>query len=175
MPRSLYYPYMHRRLEHTLTRAIVRIAYPDAWEEGGQVYSGNTRHILGFILSEPSKEPSVGLILHYLYTRRDYEPSGHGGIRACYRRQGIARMLLESMLRDYEQEHVTFTIWGQELSKSNDLFDRFCNDWFKKMTYNPELFNTLLPHKWEQGIPAATSTASAKAFWDEKARSPVSF
>ena len=175
MPRSLYYPYMHRRLEHTLTRAVVRIAYPDAWEEDGKVYSGNTRHILGFILAEPSQDNSVGLILHYLYTRRDYAPNGTGGVQACYRRQGIAKALLESMMRDYKMDHITFTIWGQELVRSDSLFDRLVNEWFRDMTYNPELFNTLLPPHWERGVAAAPNSNYAKAFWDQKAHSPTDF
>lgn len=171
MPRSLYFPYVHRRLEHTLTRAIVRVAYPGAWEEDGKVYSGNTNHIVGFIVAEPS---SIGLITHYVYTRRDYSQKG-GRIEACYRQQGIARALLEGMLKDYDKDHVTFTLWGQELVKSPAFFDKVTKGWGSKMTYNPELFTTLLPPKWEQGITATLDSRMAVAIHQQKSHSPTSF
>jgi hypothetical protein len=170
MPRSLYFPYMHRRLEHTLTRAIVRVAYPDAVEENGQVFSGNTNHILGFIIAEPS---SIGLVLHYVYTRRDYVPKG-GGIKACYRRHGIAKQLVQGMMEDYKKDHIIFTLWGQEL-RDYEFTARLFGDWTNLCTYNPELFTTLLPPKWEQGIISNLNEDVTQAIRKTKADSPVDF
>ncbi len=176
MPRSLYYPYMHRRLEHTFTRAVVRIAYPEAWQDGERTFSGNTDHILGFIIADPSQDTSVGLILHYLYTRRDYSQHG-GAILGCYRKQGIAKKLLEGMMHDYNVDHVTFTIWGQELVKSDSLLDKLRGEWKHKMTYNCELFNTLLPFQWERGLKAHQHKTEdmAQAYADARKDIPVDF
>jgi len=171
MPKVLYFPYMHRRLEHTFTRAIVRVAYPESWEQNGKVYSGNTDHILGFVIADPTK---IGdLVIHYTYTRRDYEPTG-GGITACYRKQGIARKLVQGMMDDYRMEHIVYTLWGQEfrdpefehfvMTKNHDL-----------MTYNPELFTTLLPHQWERGAPSAVTTRQSEEMYKAKAYSPTKF
>ena len=171
MPRSLYYPYVHRRLEHTFTRAVIRVAYPEAWEENGKVISGNMKHILGFVIADPS---NIGLVLHYLYTRRDYAPKG-GGIKACYRRQGIAKKLMEGMIKDYEADHVIFTLWGQELVKSQTFFDKVTDEWSDKVTYNPELFTTLLPPKWEQGITATLDPQMADAYRQARVHVPVDF
>jgi GNAT superfamily N-acetyltransferase len=173
MPRSLFYPYVHRRLEHTLTRAVVRVAYPGAFEENGKVFSGNTNHIIGFIVAEPSEDPDVGLIMHYVYTRRDYSKKG-GRIEADYRRQGIARKLIEGMKEDYKMDHVTFTLWGQEL-RDPEFSGRLFDDWKNLCTYNPELFNTLLPPKWEQGIVQTLNEGMAKAFNKSRAQAPVAF
>lgn len=175
MPRGTYFPYMHRRLEHIFTRAVIRIAYPAAWEEKGQVYSGNRNHILGFIVAEPTKEPSVGLVVHYVYTRRDYSISG-GDIHACYRRQGVARKLVESMLRDYKQERITFTIWGQELLADDKMFEKVTKEWVHTMSYNPELFmSTMLPYQWERGIVGVADTRLAEGFHKAKAQIPTAF
>lgn len=171
MPRALYFPYMHRRLEHTLTRAVVRVAYPDAWEEDGKVYSGNSRHIIGFIVAEPS---NIGLVVHYVYVRRDYTPKG-GLVKACYRRNGIGRALLEGMLKDYKQEDVVFTVWGQELWQSEGFFDKVTKEWSHRLTYNPELFTTLLPHQWERGIVATLDPDVARAIHKTEGASPVRF
>lgn len=164
---------MHRRLEHHLTRAVVRVAYPEAWEENGKVFSGNTKFILGYIIGEPS---NVGLILHYLYTRRDYVPRG-GAVKSCYRRQGIAKKLLEGMMKDYDADHVVFTVWGQELVASWELMERVVKgDLAHKFTYNPELFmSTLLPQGWEQGIPATLNPDMAKALHKTKMYVPTAF
>lgn len=170
MPRSLYFPYMHRRLEHTLTRAIVRIAYPEAFEENGKVFSGNTNHVLGFIVAEPS---TIGLIMHYVYTRRDYAQKG-GAIKACYRGQGIARKLVDGMLKDYKQDHVVFTLWGQEL-KDPELSSKLFGQWKNLCTYNPELFTTLLPPQWEQGIANHMNEGVQQAVHRSKSEIPVSF
>jgi len=171
MPRSLYYPYMHRRLEHTLTRAVIRVAYPKAWEENGKVISGNLRHILGFIIADPS---DIGLVVHYVYTRRDYTPKG-GHIKACYRKQGIGKKLLESMVRDYKADHIVFTLWGQELLIDQEFFNKIMVENASLFTYNPELFTTLLPEKWERGIVATLNPEEAMAFNKAKAIGPVDF
>jgi hypothetical protein len=171
MPRALYFPYMHRRLEHTLTRAVVRVAYPDAWEEDGKVFGGNSRHIIGFVVAEPS---NIGLIVHYVYTRRDYAPKG-GTIKACYRRNGIAKRLVEGMLRDYQMDHIIFTIWGQEMWQSETFFQKVTEEWKDKLTYNPELFTTLLPYQWETGVAATLNPDVAKAIHRTKGISPVKF
>jgi GNAT superfamily N-acetyltransferase len=173
MPRSLFYPYVHRRLEHTLTRAIVRVAYPEAFEQDGKVFSGNTSHIIGFIVAEPSKDPAVGLIMHYVYTRRDYSKTG-GRIEADYRKQGIARKLVEGMKEDYKMDHVTFTLWGQEL-RDREFSSRLFDDWEPLCTYNPELFNTLLPLHWEQGVVQTLNEGAQKAINKSRARVPGQF
>ena len=170
MPRSLYYPYVHRRLEHTLTRAIVRVAYADAFEEDGKVFSGNTNHIIGFIIAEPS---TIGLVMHYLYTRRDYTRKG-GKVDACYRKRGIAKKLLQGMLDDYRMDHVIFTLWGQELRDPN-FSARLFDDWRSQCTYNPELFTTLMPPNWEQGIVSNLNMGVTTALHKTRAMVPTEF
>lgn len=151
MPKSLYFPYMHRMLEQHLTRCVVRVAYPKEWEENGRVYHGNTRHILGFIVADVT---DIGLVVHYLYTRRDYGPKS--GIEACYRNQGIATELLTSMLEDFEQEDITFTIWGQDLIAFPELALKLEEI---EAIYNNCLWYTLMLPEWEKGLPSRTADA----------------
>jgi hypothetical protein len=175
MPKSLYYNYMHRRLEHIVTQAVVRVAYPDAYEEGGKAYSGNTRHIIGFIVADVT---NIGLVIHYVYTRRDYDLGGdnHGRPSLCYRKQGVARALVESMLRDYKiaPNEIIFTVHGQDLNRHKELDAKVRDEW--KMVYNPELFlSILLPDGWETGIVATLDPSEKRAIRQTEQYVPGAF
>lgn len=150
MPKALFYTYAHRALEHHLTRAVVKVAYPDTWEENGKTYSGNTRHIVGFIIADPTE---IGLVIHYVYTRKDYEPNS-ATVKGSYRMQGVARALVEGMMRDYECKEAIYTLRGQDVSAELELKEKVDKQWSHWLTYNHMLFWTLLPHEWEKGIVA---------------------
>lgn len=146
MPNRLYYTYAHRAWEHTLTRGIVRVAYSGAYEKDDVVISGNTRFILGFIVADVT---NIGLVVHYCNVRQDTDE--YGKVRATYRKQGIARRLVQGLLDDYRLKKVIYTQrtamfrrfvhFREKIDQQRDLFE-----------YNPCLFFTLLPPGWETGV-----------------------
>lgn len=167
MPSRLYFTYAHRIWEHHLTRCIVRIAYPAPHEEDGNVVSGDTRQILGFIVAEPS---NIGLVTHYLYTRLDYSTKKNRWV--SYRRQGIARKLVEGMMHDFDgalgRKEVVYTLMGSTVDKFPELGDKVYDTWSKVLTYNHPLFWSLLPDKWERGIQATLDPKLRGSFEDAK-------
>jgi len=163
MPKALFYTYAHRIWEHHLTRCIVRVAYPEAFEQDGKVISGNTRQIVGFIVAEPT---NIGLVVHQIYTRLDYNTSKFQW--HTYRRQGIAKKLLKSMMDDFGMDKVIYTMEGRTLTKFPAFMDKVYDDWGEWLTYNHCLFWSLLPPKWETGIHATLDPALNKAFREGK-------
>ena len=149
MPSRLYFTYAHRIWEHHLTRCVVRVAYPNPYEQDGKVVSGDTRQILGFIVAEPS---NIGLVIHYLYTRLDWSTRKKRWV--SWRRQGIAKKLVEGMMKDYGMDEVVYTLMGSTVDKFPELGDKVYDTWSKVLSYNHALFWTLLPDKWERGIEA---------------------
>jgi hypothetical protein len=171
VPNGLYYTYMHRILEHTLTRSVVRVAYPAAYEENGEVYSGNTGHIIGFIVADVS---AIGLIVHYVYVRTDY--TEHGMPELTYTGQGIARTLLDGMLKDYKMDHVVYTIRSPFFRRNPNFAHRIDFEERNKYTYNPFLLFTLMPHQWERGIVASLNETEMKKYREVQAEYvPVDF
>jgi hypothetical protein len=163
MPSRLYFTYAHRIWEHHLTRCVVRVAYPAAYEEDGEVISGDSRQILGFIVAEPS---NIGLVIHYLYTRLDYSTKKNRWI--SYRRQGIAKKLVEGMMEDFGMKEVVYTLMGSTVDKFPELGDKVYDTWSKVLTYNHPLFWSLLPDKWERGIEATLDPKLRGSFEDAK-------
>lgn len=151
MNPALYYSHMHRILEQHLTRCSVLIAYPKEWQEKDQVYHGNTRFILGFLIVEKA-QGSGGLIVHYLYTRRDMKK---GGIDACFRNQGIARTLIQTAMNRYETMNLNFTVWGADMVAFPELAAKVTDEY--KAVYNNFLFYIPLLHEWWKGLPARTT------------------
>ena len=148
MPNPLYYTYAHRGWEHHFVRCIVRVAYagPHLLDDD-TVKSGNTRHILGFIVAEVT---AIGLVVHYCNVRRDYDTQGR--ITADYRRRGIATKLIQSFMDDYGDMKVTYTNRTTMFRVHGDFRARVDDD--PKFEYNPCLWFTLLPPGWETGILA---------------------
>lgn len=154
MPSPLYFAYMHRAFEHHLTRCPVRLAYPESHEVGGEVRSGNPNHIIGVLVADPT---SIGLVVHYLGTRRDFDPE-IGEPSRCYRRQGIARTLVDSMFTDYGKgedavpRHMHYTV-RTPMFYRNPAFQKWVDHDMKgQITYNQFLFERFLPPQWETGL-----------------------
>lgn len=154
----LYYTYAHRIWEHHLTRCIVRVAYPEAYEREGKVISSRPDHILGFIVAEPT---SIGLVIHFTYTRADFV---HNLNRwRTYRKQGIAKKLLKGMMEDFGLNRAVYTLQGRSNRKQS--FREKLNEWSESwLSYNHMLFWSLLPPKWEAGIQATVDPVLNKAF-----------
>jgi hypothetical protein len=163
MPSRLYFTYAHRIWEHHLTRCVVRIAYPKAYEENGKVFSGDTRQILGFVVAEPS---NIGLVVHYAYTRLDYSTEKQRWV--SWRQQGIAKALIEGMMEDFDMEEMVYTLMGSTVDKFPELGDKVYGEWSRKLTYNHALFWSLLPPKWETGIQATLDPEMREAFQEAK-------
>jgi hypothetical protein len=163
MPSRLYFTYAHRIWEHHLTRCVVRIAYPDAYELEGNAVSGDTRQILGFIVAEPS---NIGLISHYVYTRLDYSTEKQRWV--SWRRQGIARALIEGMMKDFNMDEMIYTLMGSTVDKFPELGDKVYDDWSRVISYNHALFWSLLPPKWETGIEATLDPLLKESFQEAK-------
>lgn len=163
MPSRLYYTYAHRIWEHHLTRCVVRVAYPDAYNKDDMVVSGDSKQILGFIVAEPS---NIGLVIHYLYTRLDYSTRKKRWV--SYRRQGIAKKLVTGMMEDFGMDEVVYTLMGSTVDKFPELGDKVYGDWSRKLTYNHPLFWTLLPDKWERGVEATIDPKLRGAMQDTR-------
>lgn len=147
VPNALYYTYMHRALEHHLTRGLVRVAYQDAYQADGLTHGGNSRHILGFIIADVT---DIGLIVHYVNVRRDNDTLGK--IDRCWRGQGIAKKLVKGIMKEYDLKNVIYTMRSPMFRRN----ERFAHniDSNKRIQYNPFLFFTLMPPGWETGILA---------------------
>lgn len=171
MPKALYYTYAHRILEHHLTRAVVRVAYPEAWEEDGKTYSGNTRHIVGFIIADPSE---IGLVIHYVYTRVDYD-TRQKNVKGSYRQQGIAKRLVTSMMEDYGCDQAVYTLRGHDVDAEPWLKNKVDNEYLPWLTYNYMLFWTLLPPSWETGVMATLNPKMKDQIRLQEEYSPSNF
>lgn len=163
MPSRLYFTYGHRIWEHHLTRCVVRVAYPAAYEKDGEVFSGDSRQILGFIVAEPS---NIGLVIHYLYTRLDWSTKKNRWV--SWRRQGIAKKLVTGMMEDFNMDEVVYTLRGSTVDKFPELADKVYDTWSRKLTYNHPLFWNLLPPKWETGIEATVDPRLRESFQEAK-------
>jgi GNAT superfamily N-acetyltransferase len=148
---GIFHQYMHRAIEHTLMRAIVYVAYPSPEKViiGGQaaVQHSDSRRILGFMVADPT---DLGLHIFALNVRRTYDDGGK--LTEDYRRLGIARKLIETMIREYKLPTKRL-IYGFEtpIFRYQPEFKRRVHD-DPDITCNPFLWHTLLPDGWETGI-----------------------
>ena len=146
----LYYTYMHRAMEHTLTRAVVKVAYPQPrkikMEGSNMIRSSDPRRILGFLIADPT---DIGLIVHYCYTRRSVNDTTKE-VSEDYRKQGIAKKLIAGMMKDYKLNKIIYTQRSAQFRFDQPFRERIDKD--EKISYNPWLFYTLLPAGWETGI-----------------------
>ncbi len=155
---DIYYTYAHRAWEFHFTRAIVRIAYPMPFTRpDGFVAHGDSSTILGFVIAEPS---NVGLVVHFTYVRRDVDSEGR--IIRDYRSQGIAKSLIESMMKDYDQDLVIYTVRTPQFFREEAF--RTYVDRHSHIIHNPYLWFTLLPEGWETGIMNKRSTQNAAVY-----------
>jgi len=163
VPNDVAYLYLHRALEHHLTRDVVRIAYPTASKgTGNQVLHGDHKRIFGYVIAVPS---DLGLVVHYANTRRTFDEDGT--VSEDFRRQGIAKTLVQSLMRDYEMDNIIYTQRTAQFRYDKPFRERVDKD--PKMEHNPWLFYTLLPDGWETGVKRRPS--SARAFSRSEAES----
>jgi len=156
-PNDVAYLYLHRALEHHLTKDVVRVAYPTATKgTGNTVLQGDHKRILGYIIAMPS---DLGLVVHYANTRKTFEEDGV--IFEDYRQQGICKQLVQSLLRDYDLENVIYTQRTAQFRYDKPWRERVDHD--SNIEHNPWLFYTLLPPGWETGV-LKRRPSSAKAF-----------
>jgi ribosomal protein S18 acetylase RimI-like enzyme len=166
MPNPLFYTYAHRGWEHTIVRSIVKVAYGGPVQTEDGVKTGNPTHILGFIIAEVT---SIGLVVHYMNVRRDYDTNGL--ITADYRRQGIGKKLVESYFKDYGEMKVTYTNRTRMFSFEQEFRNKIDDD--PNMEYNPCLWFTLNPPGWETGILATLNPQTQKDFHDMEQKYPA--
>ena len=150
-PDGLYHQYMHRALEHTLTRAITFVAYPlpkrITVNGSKMVRSSNTSDIFGFVIADPT---SIGLVIHYANVRKTY--NDHGTLTEDYRGLGICTKIVEAMQKAYElkNDKIIYTLKTPMFRYEREFRRKLEKD--KRFTYNPFLFWSLLPDGWETGI-----------------------
>jgi hypothetical protein len=150
-PDGLYHQYMHRALEHTLTRAITFVAYPlpkrIKMNGSKMVRSSNTSDILGYVVADPTQ---LGLVVHYANVRKTY--NDHGTLTEDYRGLGIATKIIDAMFKEYEipNDKIIYTLKTPMFRYQKAFKQKLEKE--ERFTYNPFLFWTLLPDNWETGI-----------------------
>jgi GNAT superfamily N-acetyltransferase len=148
---GIFHQYMHRAMEHTLMRTINYVAYPSPTtitvQGQSMVKHPDSRKILGFLVADPF---DLGVNIFTLNVRRTY--NGDGVLIEDYRRRGIARKLIETMIREYKLP-TNKVIYGFEtpIFRYETGFKRRVYD-DKDITCNPFLWHTLLHEGWETGV-----------------------
>jgi len=166
VPSDVAYLYLHRALEHHLTRDVIRIAYPTAQKGvGNKVLQGDHRFILGYVIAAPSE---LGLVVHYANTRRTFE--GNGVVTEDYRRRGICKTLVKSLMRDYELDNIIYTNRTAQFRYDKAWRERIDRD--PQIEHNPWMFynSFSLPYEWERGVKRKPSQASAFSKSEYQAR-----
>jgi GNAT superfamily N-acetyltransferase len=147
---GLFHQYMHRALEHTLLRAVTYVAYPAPTtvtvQGQSMVKHPDSRKILGFLVADPL---DLGVNVFTLNVRRTY--NGDGTLVEDYRRRGIARKLIETMVREYKLPNKVIYGFETPVFRYEKGFKRRVYD-DNDITCNPFLWHTLLHDGWETGI-----------------------
>lgn len=150
-PNGIFHQYMHRALEHTLTRAITFIAYPGPHPvkvgDENMTRSGDPNRIIGYVVADPTP---LGLIVHYANTRKSYNE--HGTLYENYQRKGICTKIVQAMIKHYHlpDEKIRYTLKTAMFRYEKEFKRKLEDD--PRFEYNPFLFFTLLPPGWETGV-----------------------